>query len=307
MKKHYLSLKPFIHWQQTERPINWVERFGRGAPLEVEIGFGNGEFLVKQAQDNQGCDFVGIEVGWGCVRRALRKINKADVTNVRLLLVDTRVAFEYLIAPGSLHRVSSLFPMPWPKEKHIIHRLFSHDFLKLLNSRLVANGEVQVVTDFEPYAQWIREQIPETGFMVEEKAMSPSFDTKYERKWCSQGQEEFFDIRLIKDVSLDFSAKEEPLMKTYCVEHFDPERFQPNQERGEIVVEFKDYLYDPKREKAMARAVVVEDALRQEVWIEIDHGDEGWFIHVAPGCGALPTVGVQRAVELAYEAVRASN
>ena len=96
-------------------------------------------------------------------------------------------------------------------------------------------------------------------------------------------------------------------MRKYCVKTFDPEHFEPGKERGEVVVEFKDYLYDPKREKAMARAVVVEDTLRQNIWIEIDHGKEGWYIHVAPGCGALPTVGVQRAVDLAFEAVRASN
>lgn len=307
MKKHYLSLKPFIHWQETERPINWDKRFGRKAPVEVEIGFGNGAFLVKHAQNNPDRNFIGIEVGWGSVRRALRKINQMELMNVRLLLADVRIVFEYLTAPQSLHRVYSLFPMPWPKERHERYRVFSHSFLKLLNSRLVHGGEAHVVTDFQPYAQWIREQLPGTGLAVEEQSTRPVFDTKYERKWCEEGQKTFFDVRLIKEQSLDFPLRKEEPVKTYCVDHFDPERFAPEEERVDIVVKFKDYLYDPLRQKAMTRALVVEETITQTIWIEIGRGERGWHIHPASGSGALPTVGVQRAVDLAYEAVMAST
>jgi hypothetical protein len=34
------SLKPFIPWLKAERPIDWQQRFGREAVLEIEIGFG---------------------------------------------------------------------------------------------------------------------------------------------------------------------------------------------------------------------------------------------------------------------------
>ena len=126
MKKLYRSIVPFIHWQETERPINWDERFGRKAPVDVEIGFGNGAFLVKHAQRNPDRNFVGIEVAWASVRRALRRINQLSLTNVRLLLVDTRVAFDYPVAPRSLDRVYTLFPMPWPKkEAHQVPPFFS--------------------------------------------------------------------------------------------------------------------------------------------------------------------------------------
>lgn len=304
MKKHYLSLKPFIQWPETERPVDWTRRFGREAPLEVEIGFGNGEYLAKHAQDNPERNFVGIEVGWGGVRRTLRKISKAGLTNVRLLLADSRLVFQYLLAPASLQRVYSLFPMPWPKEHHVKHRVFSHQFLRLLNNRLVAGGEARIVTDFEPYARWVKEQVPDSGFIMDVTLTHPSFDTKYERKWCEQGQETFFEIRLVKQQhQLDRAVKEEQPVKTYCVDHFDPDHFDPVSDHGEVVVEFKDYLYDPARKKAMTRAVVVEDELTQHVWIEIARGEAQWFIHLAPGCCAVPSVGVQRAVDLVYEAV----
>jgi tRNA G46 methylase TrmB len=50
MDPRNLSLKPLIFWLEAERPINWRQRFGRESILEVEIGFGYGEFLVHLAQ-----------------------------------------------------------------------------------------------------------------------------------------------------------------------------------------------------------------------------------------------------------------
>ena len=158
-----------------------------------------------------------------------------------------------------------------------------------------------------PMPGGLEEQIPGTGFSVTEQKTSPVFGTKYERKWQEQGHETFVDLRLVKEVALDFLEKKEQPLKTYCVDNFNPKRFQPSLERGEVVVRFQDFLYDPRREKAMARALVVEDTLTQTIWIEISRGERGWFIHVATGCGALPTMGVQRAIDLAYEAVVAST
>jgi hypothetical protein len=87
------------------------------------------------------------------------------------------------------------------------------------------------------------------------------------------------------------------------VRHFDPDHFNPCNERGEIVVEFKEFVYDTKRLKGMVRVFVVEDDVTQNFWITIDHGEGGWYIHVARGCQALPTAGVQRALDLVYAAV----
>lgn len=302
MEKHYRSLQPLILWRELKRPINWSQLFGRAAPVEVEIGFGKGEFLVRLARSHPARDFVGIELEWTSVRRALRNIAQTNVPNVRLVQADTRVVFEFLFWPKTLDRVYALFPMPWPKERHAKHRVFSHAFLKVLNNRLKENGEVQIITDYEPYCNWILNQLPGTGFSVASKLTPPLFATKYERKWREKGQEAFFELFLTKQEHIEIPIKEDIPLRTYSVHHFDPEHFQPHNERGEIVVEFKDVIYDAKRLKGMVRVIVVEDTITQNFWIEIAHGDGKWHIHVAPGCGFLPTVGVQKALDLIRDA-----
>ncbi len=91
MKSPYLSLNPFIPWMKEKHPVEWPKKFGRSAELEVEIGFGLGDFLVQQAQAHPEKDFLGIELGWVYIRRALRKIALAGVKNVRVMQADVRV------------------------------------------------------------------------------------------------------------------------------------------------------------------------------------------------------------------------
>jgi tRNA (guanine-N7-)-methyltransferase len=302
MKKRYLSLRPYILWQKKEHPLPWESIFGRKAPLDVEIGFGNGEFLVRQALLSPERNFVGMELKWGSIRRGLRQIARAGLSNVRLLQIDSRVALDRLFPPLSLDHVYALFPMPWPKRHHERHRLFSHKFLKLLNNRLINNGEAQIVTDCEPYFTWVLGQLPGTGFNVNTKFSFPQFDTKYERKWQEKGQNKFFEINLVKQEHWEIPLKEEVAVRTYCTEHFDPENFSPANERGEVVVQFQDFLFDSKRQRGMVRVIVVEDIFTQDFWIGIESREGGWHIKVAPGCEVASTVGVQRALDLVHEA-----
>lgn len=302
MQAHYLSLTPFILWQRAERPIDWPQRFGRQAPLEVEIGFGNGEFLVRQAQQAPERNFVGLELEWASVQRGLRKLAQANVPNVRLLQADARVALERLFRPGALHRVTALFPCPWPKERHAKHRLFSPAFLKLLNSRLMPDGTVQIVTDHEGYAHWLLDQVPGTGFAVRWQSVAPRFSTKYERKWHAQGQEQFYEFWFRKQAGLAVPLHEDVTLQTHRVQAFDPEHFQPASARGDIAVEFKEFLFDSKRQKGMVWVFVTEENFCQDFWIEIARGDEHWYIRPARGCAVVPTVGVQRALDLVRDA-----
>jgi tRNA (guanine-N7-)-methyltransferase len=269
----------------------------------VEIGFGGGEFLVRSAEAHPERNFVGIELEWPSVRRALRKVARANLESIRLVQTDARVAMERLFVPRSVQRVYSLFPFPWPKRRHIKHRLFSQSFLKLLNSRLAEDGEVLIVTDYKPYADWIVEELPGTGFEAELKGIPPRFSTKYERKWYAKGQLQFFELTLEKREHIEVLLKEDAQVMSYRVKQFDPDHFEPTDERGEAVVEFREFLYDAKRSKAMVRVFVSEKGLSQELWIEIVKREGYWQIRCARGCQVVPTAGVQRALALVRDGV----
>lgn len=309
MKPRYRSLKPLILWKQVEQPVRWEERFERVAPLEVEIGFGSGDYLVRRAGEHPEIDFVGIEVEWLCMQRALRKVAQAGLSNVRLILGEATPVLNFLFTPASVSRFYALFPCPWPKEKHVKHRLFNTRFLRLLHSRLdlqAFGAGVQIVTDFAPFRDWVLAQVPGSGFEGEQQTIPPGFGTKYERKWMEEGQSEFYELRLHPLPFAHEQHKGERKLETYRIAQFDPAHFAPISTRGEMVVEFKEFLYDPVRKRGMQRAIVVEEGVLQDFWIEIAFAKQAWAIRPAAGCGVVPTVGVQRALDLVRDAVEAS-
>jgi hypothetical protein len=103
---------------------------------------------------------------------------------------------------------------------------------------------------------------------------------------------------------VEIPLKEDIPLKTCYLDHFDSKRFKPVDERGETVIEFKEFLYDPKRQKGMVQVVVAEENLTQYFWIEIGQRRERWHVHPTRGCGIVPTVGVQRALDLVHEATQ---
>lgn len=303
--------QPLVSCHQIQRPIAWEEQFGRSAALEVEIGFGLGECLLRSAKNNPHCDYVGIEQHWERIHKTLRRIAELQeagsfprpLQNIRILKIDARIAFERLFVPRTIDRVCCLFPCPWPKKSHIRHRLFSKEFLKLLNSRLKSNGQVQIVTDFSPYAQWILQQLKGTGFQITQEMITARYDTKFERKWAQGGQEKFFELTLVKKRHVEVPLKEDVLLESYSLKEFDPDRFHFKDEKGEISVIFKEMIFDPRKDKAMVRLVVAEQNLTQYFWAAIVKKGKSWRVCRADGQNVLPTPGIARALRLVYEAV----
>ncbi len=304
MKTRYLSLSPFIPWQHIPRPVNWAEVFGRDAPLEIEIGFGNGDFLAQRAQECPETNFVGLELEWSSVQRALRRLYQVDSRNVRLLQIDARVALERLMQPRSVATIYTLFPCPWPKERHVKHRIFSHTFLKLLNSRLQLGGTAQLVTDHQAYMEWVLEQVAGTGFDAQSTPIPPTYRTKYEQKWLDKGQEEFYDVRLRKQQDQPIPLIEDVSLQTHRLDHFDPTAFELVHERGPISVACKEFLFDPERQRGMVWVFAIEESLTQNFWIEIAYYNRLWHIRPARGCSVIPTQSVQRALDVVRDAAQ---
>ncbi|MBU2548636.1 MAG: hypothetical protein KKB20_09520 [Proteobacteria bacterium] len=284
------------------RPIDWAGLFGRQAPLEVEIGYGNGDYLVRRAKQLPERDFIGLELTWASTKRALRRLAKVSAGNVRLARVDARMAFGRLFRPRTLTRVYSLYPLPWPKDRHARRRLFCTDFLRLVCSRLEDHGQALIVTDHEPLSDWILGQTPGSGFEAERGMIPARFQTKYERKWQDNGQAVFHEISLLKTAHPDVPLEEDADVLTLHLGDFNPDRFDFQGQTGPITVIFKEFLYDPRRRKALVRVLVDEDGLLQHVWIQIEDQGKAWAIGMARESHVLPTAGVKRAVELVYRA-----
>jgi tRNA (guanine-N7-)-methyltransferase len=168
-------------------PLDLAQVFPRPAPLEVDIGCGDGAFLVALAERFPERNFLGLEKLAGRVRRACKKASRLALPNVRVLRIESAYAIQYLLLPASVDVVHLLFPDPWPKKKHRRRRIMSADFLALVHRLLVPDGHFRVATDQKEYFAAMRELILATAF-VEMTPMAETFPlTTFERHFLAEG------------------------------------------------------------------------------------------------------------------------
>ena len=127
------------------------ELFPTPAPLELDLGCGDGSFLAALAAAHPERNYLGIEQLIGRVRTACRTIAALGLTNARILRVDIAGAVTTLLPASSVEVCHLMFPDPWPKRRHHIRRTVNADFFRATSRILVPGGLLRLTTDDAPY------------------------------------------------------------------------------------------------------------------------------------------------------------
>jgi tRNA (guanine-N7-)-methyltransferase len=135
--------------------LDFATVFERGGPVEMEIGFGDGEVLCDLAQRYPDTNYLGIDVYRPGIGSLLLKLKRQQITNVRVICADAALVVAQRIPASSLAAVYLLFPDPWPKKRHHKRRLLQQMFLDQLRERLRLGGRLRIATDWEAYAEHI--------------------------------------------------------------------------------------------------------------------------------------------------------
>lgn len=144
---------------------NWNEIFGHSGPLKVEICSGKDEFLIKMAEREPASRFVGIERSRAMAQKLVAKIERSELTNIRVISEPAEYVVEDAFTSNLVETFFINFPDPWPKKRHHKRRLISPLFTKLLADRLVPGGEIQFVSDHRDYVQWALPIFSTTSFL----------------------------------------------------------------------------------------------------------------------------------------------
>ncbi len=136
-------------------PTDIVAQAG-GPPLGIEIGFGMGQALVQWAQAAPHWYLVGIELYQPGIGALAHQLNAAALQHVGVVEQPAQAVLAAL--PNQcIDEVRIFFPDPWPKKRHAKRRLIQPGFVIELARVLKPAGIVHLATDWQPYADWMRE------------------------------------------------------------------------------------------------------------------------------------------------------
>lgn len=161
-QKALSELWPDYGIEYSPEQLNLDTLFSKPGPRVLEIGFGNGDTLVQQAQENPEKNFLGIEVHEPGVGHCLLRARDTGIGNLRLIVHDAIDVLTHQIPAASLSRVNLYFPDPWPKKRHHKRRIVQHDFLNLVADRLSVAGRLNIATDWANYAEYIDEVLSQS-------------------------------------------------------------------------------------------------------------------------------------------------
>lgn len=175
-------------------PLQWHTVFGDDGPVEIEVGFGKGLFLVASAQARPDVRFFGIEIERKYALFTATRLAKLGVTNVKLACTDARWLLRTSIPEASVQAVHVYFPDPWWKTRHRKRKLFTAEFAKDAARVLVPGGVLHFVTDVEGYYRETMEMLREVGvFKIlplpeRYEGKEGEYLTNFERKYRAEGR-----------------------------------------------------------------------------------------------------------------------
>jgi len=169
--------------------IDLARLFSKAQPLEVELGSGDGSFLLNYAGLHPDRNFLGIERLWGRIKKLHRKGTRLGLENLRGIRIESAYFLEYLLPRESTSALHIYFPDPWPKRKHQRHRLVNERFPGLAQNILQPGGTVYLRTDDADYFQQMLTVFNASQFFqaVETSAELKSVVTDFEAEFNARG------------------------------------------------------------------------------------------------------------------------
>ena len=304
-----------VPWLALDWPVAWDDFFGRCGPLVAEIGFGNGGFLVEQADRHPDANFVGIERALGSLQRLFKRVERSALDNVRAVQGDAAFVVRRLFGPATIDRVYINFPDPWHKKAHHSRRLIQPGFVQVLAERLVAGGTVTIATDQAAYGEWISEVLE--GQSALRSCLGPTYvgelpgrnPTKYEQKalaagvpiryfvWERAGGGLSPSVRIEKVGDMPNIILEGAFHRDKLLGDLTPRSWQTRHDGVTVLVKLGEVYGELQTGHRLVEALVKEGELTQNFGISVIHRPNGHLLVKLSAVGhPRPTWGVKEAV-----------
>jgi len=169
--------------------------------VSLEIGFGSGRHILKNAAQNPDTLYFGIEIHTPSVMQALRQIELQKLENLYILSLDARVLLEVLPS-NFLDELFIHFPIPWDSSPS--KRVLTKESVANIGRVLKKDGILHIRTDSDTFFEHSKQVLEDsTLFRLEYKANQDiSIISKYEQRWREK-EKNIYDIYAVSKEESD--------------------------------------------------------------------------------------------------------
>jgi tRNA (guanine-N7-)-methyltransferase len=178
----------YIINNESEYRGKWNNVFNNNNPIHIEIGMGKGKFILENSLRYPDINFIGIEKYDSVMVRALKKIDKYNISNLKLIRCDAMELNS--IFDCEIDIIYLNFSDPWPKEKHSKRRLTSELFLSVYDKVFKGNKTIIMKTDNRNLFEYSITSFSNNGYIIKNISLdlhnsniSSIITTEYEEKF----------------------------------------------------------------------------------------------------------------------------
>ena len=287
----------YINYKRVAKPLKIPN-------LEVEIGFGRGDFIVKLAKDNPDKNFLGIELSGVSIEKLLRRVSKEKLGNVYCTRVDAYWGFYLLFENNYINNIYMNYPDPWFKKRHHKRRLTTPERLYIFTKKLKTFGDIRIRSDNYEFIEFTKEsaRVLECFEIKERKLEVNEPLTKYEAKWLSMGRKLYeLTLKKVREPKYIEHPKIEEVKELFPVKIPKVSLNRGKLENLEIKLEegvyFKTFKLWEGEKGYLIESLLSEQGYYQKFFIEIKTKKNSFIIDVSPFSEVLRTRNLQKAIE----------
>ena len=173
--------------------------FFKTKKIFLEIGFGSGEIIFREAKKNPNHIYIGAEYYKRGVAHLLKKINDEKVKNIRVFHGDIHKLLTKL--PKEIFdEIWLFFPDPWPKKKHEKRRFIQKKTISDLYYLMKPKSKLFISSDDTNYISWtlslflLMDKFDWLAFHPEDwkNPNEDYFGSRYEKKAALKNKDAYF-------------------------------------------------------------------------------------------------------------------
>ena len=189
-----ISKSPYLIVNPANYKNKWKDLFGNNNPINIELGMGRGEFIIKMAQANPKINYIGIELVDSQMVKAVDRLSNLNLPNLKLINMDARDLDQ--VFGKEIDTIYLTFSEPWPKKIDEKKRFTHISYLKLYDKIFKKHKHIILKTDNKGLFAYSLETLSQYWYTFERVSLDlhhneipiPNIMTDFEKRYYEEGR-----------------------------------------------------------------------------------------------------------------------